>query len=174
MCISGEWRHGELVFVNISVAFGAPHPPTYLHLGSSDAPHVPRSLRRGTTDLLAFLIILFTARRSRMNRYPGVPSLLDTILRHSTGYFLSMFCFQFLYQLLFITNRVRGTRYAIRVVKRVVLIVGVCSEYISPVSRAVSFLSRCRRDLWTIDVNWCLIGRTWSSSRSWHHASCFL
>jgi len=97
-----------------------------------------------------------------MNRYPGVPSLLDTILRHSTGYFLSMFSFQFLYQLLFITNRVRGTRYAIRVVKRVVLIVGVCSEYIPPISRAVSLLSRCRRDLWTIDVNWCLIGRAWS------------
>ena len=174
MCVPGEWRLGQLVFVNISVAFGALHPPTYLHLGSSDAPHVPRPLRRGTTDLLAFLIILFTARRSGMNRYPGVPNLLDTILRDATGYFLSMFSFQFLYQLLFITNRVRGPRYAIRVVNRVALIVGVCSDPTPSISRAVSLLSRCRRDLWTIDVNWCLTGREWFSFRSWHHASCFL
>jgi len=108
-----------------------------------------------------------------MNRYPGVPSLLDTILRDATGYFLFMFFFQFSYQLLFIANRVGVTRYTIRVIDRVVLILGVCLDSISHISCAVS-PPRRRRDLLVVDVNLCLIGRAWSSFRSWHHASCFL
>jgi len=169
VCVFEEWRLGELVFVNIAVAFGASIPPTYLHLGSSDVLHVPH------LDVFAFLIIFFTARKSGMNRYPGVPSLLDTILRDATGYFLLMFFFQFSYQLLFITNRVGVTRYTIRVIDRVVLTVGVCLDSISRISCAVSPPPpRRRRDLRVVDVDLCLIGRAWSSFRSWHHASCSL
>jgi len=45
---------------------------------------------RGTTDLFTFLIILVTIRGPRTSRFPGVPSILDAILRDATVYFLLM------------------------------------------------------------------------------------
>jgi len=78
------------------------HPPTYLYPGSSDIPHVLH------LDVLAFSIILFTAKRSGVNRHPSVPSLLDTILRDATGYFLLMFFSQVLSQVFLLVNMVGG------------------------------------------------------------------
>ena len=41
-----------------------------------------------TADLFTFLIILVTVRGPTTNRFPGVPSILDAILRDATVYFL--------------------------------------------------------------------------------------
>ena len=62
-------------------------------------PHIPHSPRRGIIDLLAFSIILFTARRLRRSRLPGMPSILDIIVRDSTQYFMLIFFVQLLAQL---------------------------------------------------------------------------
>jgi choline-glycine betaine transporter len=50
-----------------------------------------------TVDISAFLIILVTAKRQGRNRHPGISSILDTILREATLYFLLMFASQFLF-----------------------------------------------------------------------------
>jgi len=62
-------------------------------------PHIPRFLYRGSIDLLAFLSILVTARRSGRIRLPGIPSILDAVVRDSTLYFILIFFFQILSQL---------------------------------------------------------------------------
>ena len=54
----------------------------------------PEGLICGVIDIVAFLIILITARRSRVARYPGMPTILDTILRDATHYFVLMFIVQ--------------------------------------------------------------------------------
>ena len=119
----------------------------HFHPGNSDASHVFRSLRRGVTDVLAFSIIVLTARRSGRNRYPGIPSLLDTILRDATLYFTFIFFCQVSAQLFLYVNQVGVICYVVRVINSVVLTVSVCSGNTSALSRDVSFLSRCRRDL---------------------------
>ena len=45
-------------------------------------------LHCGIADIFVFLIILFTARGPRTRRFPGIPSILDAILRDATVYFL--------------------------------------------------------------------------------------
>lgn len=45
-------------------------------------------------DVLAFAIIVSTAKRTRMS-YPGIPSLLDVVLRDATVYFMLIFACQF-------------------------------------------------------------------------------
>ena len=82
-------RHGNIFrFVLM------PQPPRLplLTLGNSGAPHT-RSPPRA--DVLAFSIIVFTAREPRMSRHPKIPSILDTILRDSTEYFILVFSAQF-------------------------------------------------------------------------------
>jgi len=81
--------------------------------------------RRGITDVFAFSIILFTARRSARNRFPGIPSLLDIILRDATRYFMLIFLYQFLPQVALFTTEVGGMRCVARVVDRVVLTVWI-------------------------------------------------
>jgi hypothetical protein len=49
--------------------------------------------RRIIVDLLAFLIIVVKSKRSRA-RFPGIPSILDTILRGATIYFVVIFTSQ--------------------------------------------------------------------------------
>jgi len=46
---------------------------------------------RTTLDLLAFSAILVTVWRTRVNAYPGIPSLLGTIIRDATLYFIVIF-----------------------------------------------------------------------------------
>jgi hypothetical protein len=48
----------------------------------------------GIIDLLTFLIILVTAGGSRKGRLPGIPDILDAILRDATIYFLLIFASQ--------------------------------------------------------------------------------
>ena len=45
-------------------------------------------LRYGVVDLFVFITILVTARASVTSRYPGIPNILDVILRDATLYFL--------------------------------------------------------------------------------------
>jgi len=71
VCFYKLWKVGELIFYNLTIAF----------------------------DLTAFLIILVTAKRSRGTRYPGMPSILDIVVRDSTRYFMLIFFTQLLAQL---------------------------------------------------------------------------
>lgn len=70
-CVYEMPKLGDLVFVNIAVAF----------------------------DILAFLIVFIVARKPGHHRYPGIPSILSVILRHATKYFLLIFLLQILYDL---------------------------------------------------------------------------
>ena len=42
----------------------------------------------GIIDLIIFFIILVTARGSRTGELPGIPNILDVVLRDATVYFL--------------------------------------------------------------------------------------
>ena len=63
--------------------------------GSPGTPHTPPH----TTDVLAFLIIVVTARRLRRDRYPGMPTVVDNIVQESTRYFVFIFLVQLVAQL---------------------------------------------------------------------------
>jgi len=52
--------------------------------------------RRDILDLFAFVIIFFTTKRRGAGRHPGIPTILDTIFRDSTIYFMVIFLCQFL------------------------------------------------------------------------------
>ena len=56
---------------------------------------IPHHLRCGTTDVLAFAIIVITAR-GPAHRPSGIPTLMHTILLDSTLYFLVIFVCQLL------------------------------------------------------------------------------
>ena len=86
-------------------------PAALLHPGSSVTSHIPHPLCCGITDLLAFLIILVTARKSRGSRYPGMPNILDTIVRDSTRYFLLIFFSQLVAQFFVFFAPVGDKRY---------------------------------------------------------------
>ncbi|KAF9642340.1 hypothetical protein BDM02DRAFT_3124642 [Thelephora ganbajun] len=73
ICIYKRWKLGELIYFNTATFF----------------------------DLFAFLVILVTAKKSRIMGYPAIPGILDTILRDATQYFLLIFFVQFLSQLFF-------------------------------------------------------------------------
>ncbi|KAF9646676.1 hypothetical protein BDM02DRAFT_3118320 [Thelephora ganbajun] len=74
LCTIKRWRGGELIFGSLMTAF----------------------------DVLAFLTILIIAKRTRANRYPGIPSILDVILRDATLYFILMFGTEIAFQLFFL------------------------------------------------------------------------
>jgi len=167
-CIHGRWRLGELLFANTAIAFGAPPTPDAFHLWSSDA--------RCIVDVLAFSIILVRAKRSTADRYPGIPSILDTILRDSTVYFTFMFASQLLFQLF--------------------LFFAPVSDMIHPRGRLSCCAHRTRAFRWTssscqgrkfpfsstpkatfervIDIDLHSIGHARFSPRSWRRASCSL
>lgn len=67
-CLPESWKAGELLFINITVAF----------------------------DILAFLSIVIAAAKPRNSRFPGIPSILDVILRDATVYFIIVFLLQIL------------------------------------------------------------------------------
>lgn len=52
---------------------------------------MPHTSRHDATDILAFSIILLTAKKLEAYTYPGISTLLDAILRDATLYFLLMF-----------------------------------------------------------------------------------
>ena len=49
-----------------------------------------------------------------MGRYPGIPSILDAILRDATGYFILMFLCQLLYEIFTFFTQASGTRHVRR------------------------------------------------------------
>ena len=97
-CVSQSWKFGELVFINIAVAFGASltsdvvSPRVCLRASRSVflTPWTP-------VDVLAFLSILIATKKPRHPRYPGIPSLLDAILRDATIYFILIVLCQVLF-----------------------------------------------------------------------------
>ncbi|KAF9646677.1 hypothetical protein BDM02DRAFT_3188645 [Thelephora ganbajun] len=105
VCAYKRWRLGELIFVNMAISFGV-SLSSNLQLNFSSGTLMcltPQSSYHGITDVLAFLIILVIAMRRR-SRYPGIPTLLDTILRDATVYFILIFFVQFLSELfMFVT-----------------------------------------------------------------------
>lgn len=68
ICIYKLWTLGELIYYNSAMAF----------------------------DILAFAIIFVLARRPGIGRFPGIPSILDTLVRDATYYFLLIFSGHFL------------------------------------------------------------------------------
>ena len=97
VCIPRDWRSAVLAFSSVSVAFGTPLPSDFQReftLGAliSFASRTP--LRCGIADLFTFLIIFVTARGPRTSRFPGIPTILDAILRDATIYFLVMAAIQ--------------------------------------------------------------------------------
>lgn len=54
---------------------------------------------------------MFTAKRKRVRRHPGVPNLLDTIVQDATYYFMFKFFVQILSQLFMFLAPVRDTQY---------------------------------------------------------------
>jgi hypothetical protein len=95
-CFPPRSRSREVAFAGISVTFGMPLPSGFQHnftLGFLMHP-ASRTLGCGI-DLIAFLIILVTAGGSiRTGRFPGIPDILDAILRDATVYFLLIFASQ--------------------------------------------------------------------------------
>ena len=59
-------------------------------------------------------------------RYPGIPSILDTILRDATVYFIILFASQLMFQLFLFLAPVGDIVIRPGVVNRVVLIICVC------------------------------------------------
>ena len=70
-----------------------------------------RTSRCGTTDLITFLAALFIARRRGTHRYPGIPHILDAMLRDATLYFLLSTVFQALLVFFGLFAPVGGTRH---------------------------------------------------------------
>jgi len=66
------------------------------------------SLRHAIIDVLTFLIIFYTAKRSGVYRHPGIPCLLDTILRDATLHFMLVFYAQVLSQFFLLLAPVGG------------------------------------------------------------------
>lgn len=66
------------------------------------------SLCRGIVDVFAFVIILLAARSRGRGGYPGVPSIMDTVLRDATMYFMLMFLGQIMSEMFTIFIAVSG------------------------------------------------------------------
>ena len=81
--------------------------PRLFILGNSDMPRI--RFPRGFLDVLVFLIILVKIRRPRIRRYPGMPILLDTLLRDATHYFVLICSVHFLSLLFLFVTSVCGT-----------------------------------------------------------------
>ena len=113
VCFYKLWSLGELIYYNLTIAFGKPTPSSLRDCFTPGVltPCIPHSPLRGIIDLLAFLIILAIARKSRGHRYPGMPSILDVVVRYSTHYFLLIFFSQLLAQLFVFFAPVSDTRY---------------------------------------------------------------
>ena len=91
LCLPPKFRPGELTFTTLSVVFGTLLPTDLrkdFTLGVLMYFVSRTHLHRGAVDLLTFSIIFVTARGPRTSRFPGIPTLLDAILRDATVYFL--------------------------------------------------------------------------------------
>ena len=76
----GEVVYGGRVYDHISrIRYGT---PLAIHLGDTHPDHLP--------DVLAFSVIVFLVVRSNVTKDP-LPSILKTIVRDATYYFLILF-----------------------------------------------------------------------------------
>ena len=62
--------------------------------------------RRDILDLFTFVIIFFAAKGRGARRHPGIPTILDTIFRDATIYFVVMFLCQILAEVFSLVNAV--------------------------------------------------------------------
>lgn len=110
ICIYRRWKVGELIYYALAMLFGT---SSLLSFYSAIIP--PRrftfniSMRHPITDFLAFSFIAFTAWRSGMYEYPTMPSLLKTIFRDATRYFILIFSAHILSMLFIFFAPVSGT-----------------------------------------------------------------
>jgi hypothetical protein len=111
-CIIQRWKLGELLFTNIVIVFGAFQLQPWSRIRDPDINYAPRTPRPGIQDLLSFLIILVTTKRLAHISHPGVPSILDVILRGATLYFIFLSAFQVALVVFVIFAPVRDTRYS--------------------------------------------------------------
>jgi len=91
VCVPPKFRPGELTFTSISIVFGTLLPTDLRDnctLGVLMRFMSRTHLRCGVVDLFVFLIIFFTARGPQSSRFPGIPRILDAILRDATVHFL--------------------------------------------------------------------------------------
>ena len=123
-------------------------------------------------DVVAFLIILFSTRRPRMSRYPGMPSVLDTIVRDATYYFLLIFSLHILSFLFFFATPVSTTQASRE--QRSCCVNRVCIiRWMSSSPPGCMFLL-ITMALNTTNLDLYSPARTRSSPQLWRPASCSL
>ncbi|KAF9648039.1 hypothetical protein BDM02DRAFT_3116114 [Thelephora ganbajun] len=123
VCLFKRWPLGDILFNNFMIAFGTLSSSNLQHNLTARALMHLIPLRRGIAELLTFVIIFVTAKRRGMTRYPGVPTLLDTILRDATLYFIFMFVVQGLLEMFLFFAPVGDMRMThSRIADRIVLI----------------------------------------------------
>jgi hypothetical protein len=103
VCLFQQWRPGEISFVTIAVAFGTSRYHTTLRMVSTSisdilslTPLFTFQWARLLIDAFALCSAFVTTGGSSWRRYPGIPTLLSTILRDATIYFFAMFACQLL------------------------------------------------------------------------------
>jgi hypothetical protein len=140
----------------------------------SDIPHTPYPpSRRLIADILAFLIIFFRARRPAM-RFPGIPSLLDTILRGASVYFVLVFTCQVLLVFFLLFTSVSDVSHV-----RVGDILKVLIVCVSSAPNKVHAWSVGPSSPWlksyrcVVDNNLPLVEHSQFLLRLWRHASCY-
>jgi hypothetical protein len=92
-CPSGRSRVDGFVFTGLGIAFGKPRPFGFQRASTTGALIYLTPPHRVVADLLAFSIIFVRAKR-HVGRFPGIPNLLDAILRGATIYFVIIFTCQ--------------------------------------------------------------------------------
>jgi len=91
-CMYKRWRAGEIIFTNITMAFGISLPSSIQHNSISH-------LTSWSQIFLRSWPFWSQSRRRGIHRYPGVPYLLGAVLRGAAHCFLFIFCFQALFEL---------------------------------------------------------------------------
>ena len=100
LCIYKRWRLGEILFTNLVICFGTFSPSSSKRCSAfGDLIFFTPHSQHGIADLFAFLVIFITTKRAGSIRHPGIPSILDAILRGATLYFISIFAGQMLFEL---------------------------------------------------------------------------
>ena len=85
-CTHGQWKPAVLAYTIVVLAFGA-YSPSNFDIQSSKNSYV--------IDILAFLTVVFTARREMPPTSWGMRSLWTVILRDATLYFMIISSIQF-------------------------------------------------------------------------------
>jgi hypothetical protein len=113
MCNFNIWKVGELLYYILAMFFGTSSPLGlhFYHPALGILMTFDVFSRYGVADLLAFSIIAFTARKSRMGGPLPIPTILDAILHDATYYFLLIFTAHLVSLLFVFVAPVGGTQY---------------------------------------------------------------